>query len=598
MKRFLLLTVVALHAAHAATLRPGGGVELLCHRSANEDVPENTLESIEQAALLGCNVVEIDLRRTLDGRIVLNHDGILDRVTDGTGDTEKTYYDELALRDAGSWMGERFAGMRIALLDDALRLARQHNIRLVLDIKTRGIGAEVLEALHREGMLERVQFNGQWNDVKQSYPGAGSVSDGTVWVQPGVTAEQVRSYHADGKAVVANFSDNSHEMDLAGMKAAVAAGVDGINVDYPRLGADAVGRPVERTLQALATQATSGDSAQRAAAILQLSRYRGFPLQEKFTGWLLDADDRVSRAAAVALVTARPETPADMFAKALHSENADARANAAWALGELRAPASWLLPLPQDGDARVLAAALAALGRMPGEVRAETLLPLLKHESPTVRGAAALALARHQSEIALTAIPAQLHLEMKAAIRLGDDYARRGQAGLTHAASEDILGHFRCQMKMMQALSMLHGAGAIAVLEEQAFRPGNDSAKFNAIVGAFQMWDRVGVDPQGAVEALGSEDQQVADRAEWMLVQGGPGVLPGVRAALRSEDRVVRQRAIRIVAWQGDRESRATLREMVAKDSADAGLAAWALAKIEMLCSSYGDAAAERGSGF
>jgi glycerophosphoryl diester phosphodiesterase len=558
-------------------------VELLCHRSANEDVPENTLESIEQAALLGCNVVEIDLRRTLDGKIVLNHDGILDRVTDGTGETEKTYYDELALRDAGSWMGERFAGMRIALFDDALRLARQQNIRLVLDIKTKGIGVEVLEMLHREGMLERVQFNGQWKDVKQLYPGAASVSEGTIWVQPGVTAEQVKTYHADGKAVVANFSDNSYEMDLAGMKAAVAAGVDGINVDYPRLGADAVGRPVERTLQALTAQAATGGSAQRAAAILQLSRYRGFPLQEKFALWLLDADDRVSRAAAVALVTARPRTPTDVFQKALQSENADARANAAWALGELRAPASLLVPLLQDADSRVLQAALAALAQAPGEVRGEILLPLLKHESAMVRGGAALALAQHQPEIALTAIPAQLRLEMKAAIQLGDDYARRGEPRLTRAASDDILGHFRCQMKMMQALSMLHGPGSIQAIEEQAFRPGNDSAKFNAIVAAFQLWDRIGMDPQAAVDALGSADQQLADRAEWTLVQGGAAVLPGVRKALHNENSSVRQRAIRIVAWQGDRESRAKLQAMLTTDPDDAALAAWALEKIEML---------------
>jgi glycerophosphoryl diester phosphodiesterase/HEAT repeat protein len=581
-KRFLLLSVVAVSAAHAATLQPGG-VELLCHRSANEDVPENTLESIEQAALLGCNVVEIDLRRTLDGRLVLNHDGILDRVTDGTGDTEKTYYDELALRDAGSWMGERFAGMRIALFEDALWLARQKNIRLVLDIKTKGIGAEVLETLHREGMLERVQFNGQWKDVKQLYPDATSVSDGTIWVQPGVTAEQVKTYHTEGKAVVANFSDNPHEMDLAGMKAAVAAGVDGINVDYPRLGADAVGRPVERTLHSLTTEAGNGDSAQRTTAILQLSRYRGFLLQEQFGHWLLDPDDRVSRAAAVALVTARPETPADAFETALHNENADARANAAWALGELRAPASLLLPLLRDKDARVLGTALAALARAPGEVRADVLLPLLKHESPMVRGSAALALAQHQPEIALSAIPAQLHSEMKAAIRLGDDYARRGQRRLTHAESDDILGHFRCQMKMMQALSMLHGAGAIQALEEQAFRSGNDSAKFNAIVASFQLWDRIGADPQLALDALGSPDQDVADRAEWMLVQGGRAVQLGLRKSLRSENSMVRQRAIRIVAWQGDRESRATLQAMLTTDPADAALAAWALKKIDML---------------
>ncbi|HEX3437047.1 MAG TPA: glycerophosphodiester phosphodiesterase family protein, partial [Pseudacidobacterium sp.] len=112
---FLLVPFV-----HAGVLMPGG-VQLLCHRTANEDVPENTLESLEQAALLGCNVVEIDLRRTLDGKIVLNHDGILERLTDGIGEVENTYYGDLELRDAGAWMGDRFAGLHIVLLEDALR---------------------------------------------------------------------------------------------------------------------------------------------------------------------------------------------------------------------------------------------------------------------------------------------------------------------------------------------------------------------------------------------------------------------------------------------------------------------------------------------
>ena len=280
------------------------------------------MESLEQAALLGCDVVEIDVRRTLDGKLVLNHDGILERLTDGIGDTETSYYDDLRMRDAGGWMADRFEGMRIPLFEDALRLAREKDIRLILDMKDKGIGSDVLQLLQREGMLERVHFGGEWADVKELYPRANE--EQAVWVQPGVTAEQVKAYHRAGRAVIANFSANDHEMDLAGMKAAVAAGVDGINVDYPRLGSDAVGRPVERKLSALASQANVGDSAARARAILELSRYRGFALESEFAHWLLDPDDHVSRAAAVALVIARPSTPPAAFAGALRSGNADA----------------------------------------------------------------------------------------------------------------------------------------------------------------------------------------------------------------------------------------------------------------------------------
>jgi glycerophosphoryl diester phosphodiesterase/HEAT repeat protein len=574
-----LLSVIIASAAHAADMPPGR-VQLLCHRTANKDVPENTLESLEQAALLGCDVVEIDLRRTLDGKIVLNHDGILERLTDGIGDTETSYYDDLRMRDAGGWMADRFEDIRIPLFEDALRLAREKDIRLILDMKDKGIGPDVLQLLQREGMLERVRFGGEWADVKELYPRANE--EQAAWVQPGVTAEQVNVYHRAGKAVIANFSANDHEMDLVAMKAAVATGVDGINVDYPRLGAEAVGRPVERKLAALASQANAGESAAQARAILELSRYRGFALESEFTHWLLDPDDHVSRAAAVALVVARPSTPPAAFADALQSGNADARANAAWALGRLGAPANMLLPLLQDKSPRVLQETLIALSRMPGDVNAE-VLPLLSHSDPGVRGGAALALARHQPDLALKAVPVQLRLEMKVAIQLGDDYVRRGKPKLTQVETDEIMGHFRCQMKMVQAISMLKGAGGMHALEEQAFRPGDDSAQFDGIVATFQLWDRIGADMRPAVQALGSADTQLADRTEWMLVQAGPSALPAIRGAIDSPNAAIKQRAIRIVAWQGDAAALQKLRAMQQTDPKNVELVTWAIDKIEAL---------------
>jgi glycerophosphoryl diester phosphodiesterase len=585
MKRMMvvLLTLLVAPVAHAAAMLPGG-VQLLCHRTANEDVPENTLESLEEAALLGCNIVEIDLRRTLDGKIVLNHDGILEHLTYGVGQVETSYYDDLRLRDFGGWMGERFEGMQMPLFDDALRLARDHDIRLILDIKDKGIGADILRILEREGMLQRVRFHGEWDDVKQLYPQANEEPEAT-WVSPGVTADQVKALHREGKAVIANFSANPHEMDLASMKAAVAAGADGINVDFPRLGADAVGRPVERTLAALAEKANSGTGSSRADAILQLSRYRGFALQTQFIHWLLDPDDHVSRAAAVALVTARPRTPASSFAQALQSPNADARANAAWALGRLTAPASLLLPLLRDSNLQVLQATLLALSRASGDVDAQALLPFLSHPDFDVRGAAAMALARHQPAVAIQALPARLSIEVKGVLRLYDDYMRSGGNPqlLTPAQIVQITGYFRCEMKIVQGISMLKGPDVMKVLEELAFRPGQDFAEMNSIVASFQLWDRIGADPEAAVQALGSDDFGVANRAEWMLVQAGPQVLPQVRTALQSSNPAARGRAIRIVAWQGDTDSLATLHTMQAGNSQDASLAAWAIAKIESL---------------
>ena len=578
----VLMALFAARLALAGVLLPGG-VQLLCHRTANEDVPENTLESLDQAALLGCNVVEIDLRRTLDAKIVLNHDGIMERLTDGVGEAETTYYGDLQLRDAGSWMGQRFENMHMILFQDALRLARERDIRLVLDMKDKGLGADVLQILQREGMLQRVQFNGEWEDVKKLYPAATDVGDATVWVQPGVTEDQVRQYHRQGKAVVANFSANDHEIDLAGMKAAVAAGVDGINVDYPRLGADAVGRPVERRLHELILKADYGDSGARVAAILELSRYSGFPLQGNFAHWILDGDDHVSRAAALALVTARPRTPESAFTEALHSDNADARANAAWALGMLGAPATNLLPLLKDRDPQVLQSALLALARAPGDVSAATLLPLLSFDDAAVRGAAAVALARHHPEFAIKAISAQLQKEVVFEQAIQEDRESRGTKKFTQPEIDTIMKSFKGQMEMLRALNTLQGNDATRELATLAFRPDKGLSSYDGIVAGFQLWDRIGADAAPAVQALGSSDRQVADRAEWILVKANPAVLPEVRKALDSESQDVRQRAMRIVAWQGDTESLATLQAMQKTDTANAALAAWAIEKIQSL---------------
>jgi glycerophosphoryl diester phosphodiesterase len=404
-----------------------------------------------------------------------------------------------------------------------------------------------------------------------------------------VTAEQVKAYHRAAKAVIANFSANDHEMDLAAMKGVVAAGVDGINVDYPRLGADAVGRPVERILSTLTAQANRSGSGARAQAILQLSRYRGFALEKDFTGWLLDPDDQVSRAAAVALVTARPRTSPPAFAEALRSANPHARANAAWALGTLQAPAKMLTPLLGDHTPEVLQEALVALSHMPGDLSAEMLLPSLSHSDPQVRGAAALALARHQPDIAAKALPAQLNAEVKAARVLYDRWIERGKTPLTQAEIHEIMGYYRCQMKELQAIAMLHSTAATQALEAQAFRPGEDYSQMNAVVAAFQLWQRIPSDPRSAIRALRAPDHGVADRAEWMLVEGGPSVLPAVRAAIGSQNEAVRERAIRIAAWQGDLGALPRLQAVQESNPADAKLAAWAIAKIQMLHPSLRD---------
>jgi glycerophosphoryl diester phosphodiesterase/HEAT repeat protein len=571
----LMLLVPALLPAHAGIFERGK-VQLICHRTANRDMPENTLESLALAARMGCNIVEIDIRKTLDGQLVLNHDDFLERLTSGMGNVELTSYDELQLLDAGTWMGDRFQGMRIPRFDEALRVAREQGIGLDLDIKTKGIAPFLLEALEREGMLQRVIFGGEWQDVKALYPDANR--DAVAWVEPGCIAAHVAELQQQGKFVVANFSGNTHEMDLDAMREAVAAGVDALNVDYPRLAADAVGRPVEAKLADLARSASAGPTAVRLAAIGELSHYVGFPTQQLFIRWLRDPDERISRAAAVALVLARPATPTQVYIDATSASEKTARQNAAWAIGITGAPDTGpLLSLLGDKDPKVLKEALLALSRCPGEVPAAPLLPFLASVVPEVRGAAALALTRHQPQVAASAVMDLLHRD--------EEQAARGHISgkLTPKQIRPIEAAYREQMKLIQSLESLPPEEARRSLEDQAFRPVKDYSRVTALVAGYQLWDRIAADPTAAIQALRSTNVEVADRAEWALVKAGPSVLPQLREALPLSDPASQVRIIRILGWQGDRESLPLLRTLQHSNPQNQALTAWAIEKIEVL---------------
>jgi glycerophosphoryl diester phosphodiesterase len=85
--RFALAFVIATSSVPlaSAAISVCGRQMMICHRTANRDSPENTLEAIRESRILGCDAVEMDISRTLDGVLVLLHDGPIDRVSSGSG---------------------------------------------------------------------------------------------------------------------------------------------------------------------------------------------------------------------------------------------------------------------------------------------------------------------------------------------------------------------------------------------------------------------------------------------------------------------------------------------------------------------------------
>jgi glycerophosphoryl diester phosphodiesterase len=109
----------------AATRRPGpwagGRFDIEGHRGARGLAPENTLAGIRAAAAAGVTAIEIDVRLTADGHLVLWHDAVLAPGTcRPTGaDLTGARVDELTLAqlrtvDIGSIRHPRFPGQRPA----------------------------------------------------------------------------------------------------------------------------------------------------------------------------------------------------------------------------------------------------------------------------------------------------------------------------------------------------------------------------------------------------------------------------------------------------------------------------------------------------
>ena len=92
-------------------------VNIIGHRGAPMEEPENTRRSFRRALELGVAAVELDVQLTRDGRLAVIHDETLDRTTNGRGLVRDFTLAELQKLDAGK-------GEPIPALEEVLELTR------------------------------------------------------------------------------------------------------------------------------------------------------------------------------------------------------------------------------------------------------------------------------------------------------------------------------------------------------------------------------------------------------------------------------------------------------------------------------------------
>lgn len=133
---------------------------LIGHRGAMGYAPENTLKSFEIAIKDGVDAVECDVHLTKDEVPVVIHDEKLDRTTNATGFIKDLMYNQLKNFDAGSWFHKDFAGERIPLLEDVVKLVKKSKIIIVIELKVsrikyRNIEERVSEIIKKYDIFDR-----------------------------------------------------------------------------------------------------------------------------------------------------------------------------------------------------------------------------------------------------------------------------------------------------------------------------------------------------------------------------------------------------------------------------------------------------------
>ena len=132
-----------------------GNTYVIAHRGAHRGIPENTLAAYRKAIELGCDFVEIDVRRTKDGRFVSLHNSTVDKYVPGMhGRVGDFTLAELKKMDIGSRVGPEWKDERIPTLEEILELCRG-KIGIYLDLKEPYV-KEISAIIRKYGMEQDV----------------------------------------------------------------------------------------------------------------------------------------------------------------------------------------------------------------------------------------------------------------------------------------------------------------------------------------------------------------------------------------------------------------------------------------------------------
>jgi glycerophosphoryl diester phosphodiesterase len=116
------------------------------HRGARAYEIENTLNSFRKALELGANAVELDVRQSKDGKLILSHDENLKRVFGSDVPVSQATWKEL----------KQLTGSKILTLEEALDFLDSKVDKILVELKETGYEKKVLDIILKEKLQNRV----------------------------------------------------------------------------------------------------------------------------------------------------------------------------------------------------------------------------------------------------------------------------------------------------------------------------------------------------------------------------------------------------------------------------------------------------------
>ena len=236
-------------------------VVVIAHRGEHLEHPESTLPAYQAAIGLGVDFIEVDVRTTADGHLVVMHDGTVDSRTDGKGAIAKMTLKQIRALDAGVKFSPQFAGAKVPTFDEVLALVRGR-IGIYVDAKAVS-AADLVAALDRHKMLEKVVVYGGIPLLKDIAALRPEVKGMPEAVNPATLRAAIETLHP---RVIAFYArDFTDDLIAMAKKSGADIYVDRLGpADTPAVWQDAIDR------------GATGIQTDRPAALLEYLRAKGY----------------------------------------------------------------------------------------------------------------------------------------------------------------------------------------------------------------------------------------------------------------------------------------------------------------------------------